>query len=91
MKDINATTGAIVRFDTSSVSPVTLAHIQGSRSQVKQAIDLLKIGVIHATAAHQKPPSRDPFQITLEEQVALDLYTFAHETSSMAFRSWYPL
>ena len=84
--DINKTSGAVVRFTTSTpCSPFTTALIQGSDSNIKMAIDLLKIGVLHAKAADDRPTLAVKVNTGPAEQAASDLKTFAQEISGMAF------
>ena len=57
IKDINASSGARVRFDTNRTKDTTTAYIRGSTQQIQTAISLLKLAVLHARAAHSKPPT----------------------------------
>ena len=63
----------------------TTALIQGSDSSIKMAIDLLKIGVLHAKAADDRPTLAVKVNTGPAEQAASDLNTFAQEISGMAF------
>ena len=87
IKDINATSGATVRFDTTMTDVTTTAYIKGSTLQIQTAVFLLKVAVLHAQAAHSKPPP-PPYLVTEQSQADYDLHMFAHETHSASFPSW---
>ena len=87
IKDINATSGATVRFDTTHAEVITTAYIEGSTLQIRTAVSLLKVAVLHAQAAHSKPPP-PPYLVTEQSQADYDLHMFAHETHSASFPSW---
>ena len=47
IKDINHTSGATVRFDTTQTKATTTAYIRGSHQLIHTAIALLKMAVLH--------------------------------------------
>ena len=89
--DINKSSGASVSFITDNPSGViSTACIRGTNEQIKKAIEIIKISVIHARAADYKPAAlEDPDNCEAGEQAKFDLNTFAVETANLAFSSWY--
>ena len=84
IKDINATSGAMVRFDGNSAGTTTTAYIRGSTEQIQLAIALLKLAVLHTQAAQKNHRPANPL-VTMKAQANYDLLMFAHEIYSASF------
>ena len=78
IKDIKISSGGATIWFDSQAGPLTTAHVQGSAEQIRMAISLLKLSVLHARAAdYRAPPALS--QPSQASQAYYDLHMFAHE------------
>ena len=82
IKDINHTSGATVRFDTTQTKATTTTYIRGSLQQIHTAIALLKMAVLHSEAAYTRPPPAS-YSVTKQAQAASDLYMCTQEVETV--------